>query len=243
MPAPFRMYADLAVWWPLVSPPDAYEDEAAYLLPAILAAPDAPPATLLELGAGGGSLAWHLKPHLRLTLTDLSPAMLGVSQTLNPECEHVAGDMRSLDLGRTFDVVLIHDAIMYAATATDARAALATAARHCRPGGAIVLIPDCVAETFEDDENTGELAAADGSTFRYRECKRNPDRVAHTYDTVYDFVVRQADGREEVVHEVHRSGLFSRTSWIAWLAETGCVATSTLDPWGRDVFIGRQRRP
>ena len=27
------MYADLAMWWPLVSPPAAYEDEVAYLLP------------------------------------------------------------------------------------------------------------------------------------------------------------------------------------------------------------------
>ena len=234
------MYADLAVWWPLVSPPAAYQDEAAYLIPMILAAPDAPPATLLELGSGGGSLACHLKAHAQLTLSDLSPAMLDVSRALNPECQHVAGDMRSLDLQRTFDVVLIHDAIMYAATAADARAALATAARHCRPGGAIVLIPDCVTETFEGDENTGESAAADGRTFHYRECKRNPDPAGHTYETVYDFAVRQPDGRQEVVHEVHRSGLFPRAVWLAWLAEASFAATSTLDPWGRDVFVGRR---
>ena len=39
--------------------------------------------------------------------------MLELSRTLNPDCEHLEGDMRTLRLGRTFDAVLIHDAVMY----------------------------------------------------------------------------------------------------------------------------------
>ena len=114
MPARLRLYSDLAAWWPLMSPPSHYVEEAEDLLPMLLAAPDAPPRTLLELGAGGGSLAFHLKDHFRLTLSDRSPDMLAVSRATNPECEHLLGDMRALDLGRNFDLVLIHDAIMYA---------------------------------------------------------------------------------------------------------------------------------
>jgi hypothetical protein len=49
------MYADLAEWWPLLSPAAECEEEAADLLPDLLAAPDAPPKTLLELGAGGAA--------------------------------------------------------------------------------------------------------------------------------------------------------------------------------------------
>jgi hypothetical protein len=51
-----RLYTDLATWWPLFSPPSHYGDEPADLLPGMLAATDAPPHTLLELGCGGGSL-------------------------------------------------------------------------------------------------------------------------------------------------------------------------------------------
>ena len=40
------------------------------------------------------------------------------------------GDMRSLRLPRQFDVVLIHDAIMYATGPADVQAALRTAAIH-----------------------------------------------------------------------------------------------------------------
>jgi SAM-dependent methyltransferase len=109
-----RLYDDLAAWWPLISPPSEYGGEAADLVPRLQAALGSPRGTLLELGAGGGSLAFHLKRRFQLTLTDLAPAMLAVSQAINPECEHLVGDMRSLRLGRLFDIVLIHDAIMYA---------------------------------------------------------------------------------------------------------------------------------
>jgi SAM-dependent methyltransferase len=87
--ATHRLYDDLAGWWPLLSPPSEYEDEAADLLPRLGAATRR--GTLLELGAGGGSLAFHLKPHFQLTLTDRSPAMLAVSRAVNPECEHLVG--------------------------------------------------------------------------------------------------------------------------------------------------------
>ena len=93
--------------------PVHYTEEAEDLLPILLSATDSP-RKLLELGCGGGSLAHHLKGRFQLTLSDRSPQMLAVSREVNPECEHVLGDMRSLDLGREFDLVLIHDAIMYA---------------------------------------------------------------------------------------------------------------------------------
>ena len=74
--------------------------------------------------------------------------MLARSQHLNPECEHVQGDMRSVRLGRTFDAVLIQDALAHLTTEDDLRQALVTAYVHCRPGGVVLLAPDFVRETF-----------------------------------------------------------------------------------------------
>jgi hypothetical protein len=56
---------------------------------------------------------------------------------------------------------------------------------------------------------------------------------------VYAFVLRHADGTIETTHEVHRNGLFPRADWHQWLREAGFTATSRVDPWGRDVFVGR----
>lgn len=239
------MYTNLAAWWPLLSPPADYAEEAADLLPSLVAAPDAPPRTMLELGSGGGSLASHLKAHFALTLSDLSPGMLDVSRALNPECEHVQGDMRTLDLGRTFDFVLLHDAVMYMTTADDLRAALATAARHCRIGGGIAVLPDCVRESLDIDVatvSTGGEDTADGRGLRYMEWSWDPDPDDTEYITAYSFVVRHGDGRVDFHGDVHHNGVFPRATWLTLLAEAGFDVASRIDQWNRDVFTGRRVR-
>lgn len=235
-PAP-RLYDDLAGWWPLLSPPSEYADEAADLLPRLGMAAAARPATLLELGAGGGSLAFHLKRHFRLTLTDRAPAMLAVSRELNPECEHLVGDMRSLRLGREFDVVLIHDAIMYATDPAALQATLRTAAIHCRPGGTVAILPDYVRETFAPETDHGGHDAADGRGLRYLEWSWDPDPTDDTYTVDYAFLLRAGDGTVTVEHDRHVEGLFGRAQWLEWLAEAGLSARAEGDPCGREIFI------
>ena len=239
--AAMRLYSDLAHWWPLFSPPIHYIEEAADLLPTLLAAADAPPHTMLELGCGGGSLASHFKHRLQLTLTDRSPQMLEISRVVNPECEHVLGDMRTIDLGRTFDLVFIHDAIMYLTDEASVRAALVNAARHCRAGGAVVVVPDEVKETFEPSTESGGEDGADGRALRYLEWTWDPDPADDTVETAFAFLLRAADGALSVDSERHQFGLFARASWLAWLGDAGFTASSRLDPWKRDVFVGRRR--
>lgn len=104
-----RLYSDLASWWPLLSAPAEYEEEAAILRHALEATTHRPIREVLELGSGGGNNASHLKTSYQLTLVDRSPGMLEVSRALNPECEHALGDMRTIHLGRSFDAVFVHD--------------------------------------------------------------------------------------------------------------------------------------
>jgi trans-aconitate methyltransferase len=229
-------YDTLAEWWPLFSPPEHYVEEAADLLKR-LERPRAGTATMLELGSGGGSFASHLKAHFTMTLTDRSSGMLAVSQTVNPECEHIAGDMRSLRLARRFDVVFIHDAIMYATDEASVRATLTTAATHCRPGGTVVVVPDYVRETFTPGTDHGGEDASDGRGFRYLEWCWDPDPSDDTYVVDYAFMLRHATGHVRVVHDRHVEGLFPRSRWIEWFEASGLSAQSTLDPWGRDVFM------
>jgi SAM-dependent methyltransferase len=107
------MYTSLAGWFHLITAPADYAEEARYVLGLLAETADAAPRHVLELGSGGGNLASHLKEAVTLTLTDLSEDMLAVSQDHNPECEHVRGDRRTLRLGRLFDAVVAHDAIVY----------------------------------------------------------------------------------------------------------------------------------
>ena len=235
-----RFYDELAEWWPLFSPPEEYVEEAADLLARI--GPLAPlnGATLLELGSGGGSLASHQKSRFTLTLTDRSPGMLAVNRAVNPECEHVLGDMRDLRLGRTFDVVLVHDAICYATDASQVMATLRTAAVHCKTGGVIVVLPDFVRETFTPGTDADGYDAPDGRGFRYLQWRWDPDPSDDTYLVDYAFVMRDADGHVRVEHDRHVEGLFPRASWLEWFAAVGLSVTNEIDQWGRDVFLARR---
>jgi SAM-dependent methyltransferase len=223
----------------LLSPPSQYGEEAADLLPTLLAATDAP-RTMLELGCGGGSLAFHFKRHLQLTLTDRSPQMVAISRAINPECDHAIGDMRTIALGRQFDVVFIHDAIMYLTDAASVRGALANASRHCRPGGALVIVPDCVRETFAPGTDSGGEDAPNGRGLRYLEWDWDKDPADDTFETTYALLLRDAHGAVQVEMDRHQHGVFARASWLAWFGEAGFDATSRLDPWGRDVFVGKK---
>ena len=235
-----RLYTDLVNWWPLFSPPSHYVEEAADLLPDLLNAPDAPPAAMLELGSGAGSLAFHFKTRMRLTLTDLSSEMLAMSRTVNPECEHLQGDMRTINLGRQFDLVFIHDAILYLTDTASVRAAIANAGRHCRPGGGVVIVPDCVRETFAPETTTGGDDHPDGRGLRYLQWTWDQNPHDTTTETQYAFLLRAADGSVTVDHDRHTCGLFARAEWLAWMEEAGLRAQSRMDRWERDVFVSRK---
>jgi SAM-dependent methyltransferase len=236
-----RLYHDLAAWWPLVSPPADYVEETDDFLARLRRAGVEDGATLLELGSGGGSFAAHLKHRFRLTLTDISPAMLAINRAVNPECEHVEGNMRTLRLDRRFDIVLIHDAIAYATTPDAVGETLRTAAVHCRAGGLVAVLPDYVRETFQPGLEHGGHDGPDGTGLRYLEWTWDPDPGDDTYVTDYAFLLRHRDGTTSVEHDRHVEGLFSRTQWLAWMGEAGLPAHAETDPWRTDVFIGVRR--
>jgi chemotaxis methyl-accepting protein methylase len=58
--------------------------------------------------------------------------------------------MRTVRLGRAFDAIFVHEAVMYMTTEDDLRAALTTVAIHLTPGGVALVAPDATTETFRE---------------------------------------------------------------------------------------------
>jgi SAM-dependent methyltransferase len=241
-----RLYHQLADWWPLLSSPTEYEEEAAFYERLLIESCEGPCRHVLELGSGGGNNASYMKKRFTMVLADRSPGMLAVSRALNPECEHVEGDMRSLRLFRQFDAVFVHDAVAYMTTEQDLRQAIETAYAHCRPGGAVLLAPDHVRETFRPSTDHGGHDGPDRA-LRYLEWTWDPDPADTTYAVDYAYILRDRDGSVRVELDRHTEGLFSLDQWLRWLREAGFDARvvpfdhSELEPGTYQVFTGSRR--
>ena len=239
-----KLYHELADWWPLLSAPEDYAEEAGVYRQFMVAASARPLRTILELGSGGGNNASHLKKHFELTLVELSAGMIEVSKRLNPECEHHQGDMRTFRIDRQFDGVFVHDAVCYMTTPEDLRRATETTFVHCRPGGVALFAPDATTESFEPSTEHGGHDG-DGRALRYLEWCWDPDPSDMTYTVDYVYALREGNDTR-VVHDRHIEGLFPSALWLDTLASVGFAAESrsfTHSEVDRplEVFIGVRR--
>ena len=236
-----KLYDELADWWPVFSDPREYRREAAYIARVLRKAINPAPRTVLELGSGGGNSAFHLKKHFAMTLVDRSPRMLKVSRKLNPDCEHIKGDIREVRLGRTFDAVFVHDAICHMTTEPDLRAVLQTAHEHCRPGGVGLFVPDFVRETFVGGTDQGGSDSPD-RRLRFLQWVFDPDPKDTTYQVDFAILLRDQKGKAHAVHDRHTLGLFPRATWLRLLREVGLSPVVVRDDKVRELFLARRKK-
>ncbi|WP_165492015.1 class I SAM-dependent methyltransferase [Egibacter rhizosphaerae] len=193
--------------------------------------------TVLELGSGGGNNANHLKAHFDLVLVDASEAMLETSRRINPECTHLAGDMRTVRLGRRFDAVFVHDAASYLTTLDDLHAAR-TAYDHVLPGGLALFAPDFVRETFTTGTHHGGRDRGERD-LRYLEWTWEADPDDPTYIVDFAYLLREG-ATVRAVHDRHVCAAFPRDDWFAALRRAGFDEAFTLSgPDANDVLLAR----
>ena len=164
-------------------------------------------------------MASHVDPNREVVLTDLSAEMLTVCQANNPNRECIAGDMRSLRLNRTFDAVLLHDAVMYLTSEADLQAAFDTAAAHLSDGGVLLVIPDVVHEQFQERAVSGGTVGRPGVQIMEWHWDPDPNDTTHRLDVSVLF--RDESGTMKSMHESHTLGLFPTSTFIRCLFNAG----------------------
>jgi len=110
---------------------------------------------------------------------------------------------------------------MYMTSEADLKAAVETIAAHCRPGGAALVVPDVVRETFEPLTTSGGHDAADGRALRMMEWHWDPDPTDETYQVEFSILLRSEAGAIRSIHEQHTMGLFSRSVYWRLLEAAG----------------------
>jgi SAM-dependent methyltransferase len=93
---------------------------------------------VLDCGCGGGQHLLLMSPHCRsATGVDLNAASAALRNTRSlANVEVLEGDLATMDLGRAFDVVMSIGVLHHT---DDPAASFRNIARHCRPGGRVVV--------------------------------------------------------------------------------------------------------
>lgn len=188
--------------------------------------------TILELGCGTGGHAEHLaRAGLEIHGVDISADMLQLASAryarLSPELRSrlllSQGDVRSVDLGRTYDAVIsLFHVMSYQTTNQDLLDAFATARRHLKPGGLLVF--DCW---------YGPAVLSDPPAVRVKRWEDNGIRVLriaepvmfpndNTVDVNYQILVDEISGNQTVqINETHRMRYLFRPEIELMLASAG----------------------
>lgn len=228
-----RMYGEFARYYPLIDPVADHADEAFVYINALLhGVPRNKNLTLLEFGSGAGNNASYAKSYFNCTLVDLAPAMLELSRAQNPECEHVQGDMRSVRLGREFDVCFVHDAISYLTSEAELRRVIDNVALHTKY--AALFAPDFTRENFVPSVELIEGRAGDRALVGTEWCSDpNPHDSLITVD--YTFTVH--DGAEVFsFHDRFSEGLFPQATWLRLFDAAGFDVSLIDRPIGDGAF-------
>lgn len=235
-----RLYTDLAWLWPMWGDATVeYADFCRHIARLIRLHARRPVRTLLDIGCGGGKNVLNLKGAFLVTGLDISPDMLAQAERLNPECEFIQGDMRSFRLDRSFDAVLMDDAVSYMNSRSDLSAAFRTAYAHLNPGGVMIAGPDVTAETFRQNHTVCTPATAGIGPERveavFIENSYDPDPSDEQYESTVIYLLRE-DGRLRVETDRFTLGLFSVETWRRTLIETGFVIDEEEYVEGEDAY-------
>jgi SAM-dependent methyltransferase len=133
-----------------------------------------PESEILELGCGAGRITHELVAlgH-RVTAVDNSAEMLAHVRG----AETVLADIETLDLGRTFPVVLLASNFLNAPDDGELEAVLAACSRHVAPGGRVLL--ERMPPDWEPREGTRE---AGGVRMTIHDVVQEGDLVSATMD-------------------------------------------------------------
>jgi SAM-dependent methyltransferase len=235
-----HLYTDLAWLWPLWGAAAVeYAHYCRFVTRLIRARAKRPVRTLLDIGCGGGKNIFNLKENFQVTGLDLSSVMLAQARQLNPECEFIRADMRTFRLGRTFDAILMDDAISHMNTRADFAAAFRAACAHLNPGGVLITTPDVTTETFRQNETT--CTPAVGPTLKgpvaatFIENHFDPDPADSHYEATLLYLIRR-NGRLRVATDHWKLGLFSHATWRDVLTESGCVLRTAAYAAGENKY-------
>jgi SAM-dependent methyltransferase len=198
--------------------------------------------TLLDVACGTGAHLIEMQRWYTVEGVDLSPAMLAVARTRLPGVPLREADMRTFDLGKTFDAVTcLFSSIGYMHDPGELRAAVARLAAHVAPGGVLILDgwvrPDQWRDNFRPDHP--DVAHDDEATVVRLSFSRRDGSITEL--DLHHLV--QTDAGIDYFVETHRLRLTDTDDYVSAVSDAGLKARVIPDYMpNRDRIVGTRPR-
>jgi SAM-dependent methyltransferase len=197
--------------------------------------------TLLDVACGTGAHLVEMQQWYAVEGVDLSPAMLAVARTRLPGIPLGEGDMRTLDLGKTFDAVTcLFSSIGYMTNPAELHAAIARLAAHVAPGGVLIVDgwvrPGQWRDNYRPD--SPDVASDDEVTVVRLSYSRRDGSITEL--EMHHLV--QTDAGIDYFIEPHRLRLAETDEYVAAVTDAGLEARVVPDYMpNRDRIVGTRR--
>ncbi|MBO0608991.1 class I SAM-dependent methyltransferase [Myceligenerans salitolerans] len=200
-------------------------------------------ASLLDAGCGTGTLVAALSDRLTCLGIDVQPQLIAHARHAHPNCDFEVGELCTLDLGRTFDVITcLGNVLAYLHEPDELHAATAAMSRHAHPG-TILVISTLVTPPPEAPASTALVATPRGPAEVTVQNRWDVDTQIATMTRLWTFADQQTE--TDIVHRrVHdldalTTALASHGFQVRAAFDT--LATTRNPPRGPSAFVIAQR--
>ena len=191
---------------------------------------------LLDVACGTGEHLRHLSHHFDVVGLDASEAMLKVARRKLPGVPLNRADMRTFDLGLTFDAAIcMFGAMGHLGDEGELLVAIRRIVRHLVPGGVLIVEPWLVPEVFVPGKVSGLFVDEPELKIARINVGRRQGRKA-----ILDMhhLIGTSAGVEAFVERLELT-LFSQDAYQSAMAAVGMsVEFDPQGPMGRGLFVG-----
>jgi dTDP-3-amino-3,6-dideoxy-alpha-D-glucopyranose N,N-dimethyltransferase len=198
------------------------------------AVPDA--RSLLDVACGTGAHLRELRHLYSVEGVDKSPAMLDIARSALPDVPLHLADMRTLDLGRTFDAVICMFSSIGYIDEPELTSTIGRLARHVSRPGVLILDGWVRPDAWRTGTQGPPEIASDAKTTVVRLARTN--RVGNVTEIDLHYLVRTSGGVEYFM-EHHRLVLVKTDVYVAAMRDSGLTTRVISDFMpGRDRVVG-----
>ncbi len=194
--------------------------------------------TILDVACGTGEHAKFLKEHYAIDGVDLNENYLRAARLKNPAGRYTRADMIDFDLAPTYDAVTcLFSAIGYVRTADRMQRAIASMARHVKPGGVLIVEPWLT----PNDWKPGASHIHGGEIGADKVCRMSHSgREGNLSVLLLHYLRSRPDGIEHY-SERHELGLFTRDEMTrAFESANMQVRYDAEGLMGRGLYLAQQ---